>query len=124
MAKNFVQNGEVIDYVNAGAAISSDDVVVIGSNGDALLGVALVDIVNGATGAVAIDGVYTVPKVSGAVIAQGEYVMWDSSAGAFDDNAATAAAGDVSDGAVAFESAGNGVTTIKVKFPGAPGTLA
>jgi predicted RecA/RadA family phage recombinase len=73
---------------------------------------------------VALEGVFTVPRVSGAVIAVGEYVIWDSSAAAFDDNAATPATGDVSDGAIAFESAGNGTTTIKVKLIGKPGVLA
>ena len=46
------------------------------------------------------------------------------SAGAFDDNAAIAATGDVTGPcAVAFEAAGNGVTTLAVKFTGVPGTV-
>lgn len=125
MANNFTQDGNVIDWTNGGTAVSSGDVVVIGSNGDALIGIALVDIANGASGSVAIDGVCEVPKVDAAVIGIGEYVMWDSSAGAFDDNAAVAAAGDVSDGAIAMESKGATTgETIKVKLTGRPGTLA
>lgn len=124
MATNYVEEGNVIQWTNGGTAKSSGDVVVIGSNGDALIGIALVDIANGATGSVKLDGVFTVPKVSAAVIAQGEYVIWDASAAAFDDNAATPAAGDVSDGAIAWESAGNTVTSIKVKLIGKPGVLA
>jgi predicted RecA/RadA family phage recombinase len=123
MATNYVQEGNTIQYT-AGADISSGDVVVIGSNGDAVIGIALEDIANGSTGSVGIEGVYSVAKVSAAVIAQGEYVIWDTSASAFDDNAATPATGDVSDGASAWEAAGNGVTTIKVKLTGRPGTLA
>ncbi len=123
MATNYVQEGNTIQYT-AGADISSGDVVVIGSNGDAVIGIALEDIANGSTGSVGIEGVYSVAKVSAAVIAQGEYVIWDTSASAFDDNAATPATGDVSDGAIAWEAAGNGVTTIKVKLTGRPGTLA
>jgi len=120
MAKTYVQPGEVIDWTNGtGAAKASGAVIAIGQ----ILGVALVDIANGATGAVQITGVFTVPKVSAAVIAQGESLVWDVSAGAFDDNAATPAAGDISGPpAVAFEAAGNGVTSMKVKFTGAPGT--
>jgi len=99
--------------------VSSGAVVAIGN----ILGVALTDIASTAVGSVAISGVYTVPKVSGAVIAQGESLVWDVSAGAFDDNAATPATGDISGApAVAFEAAGNGVTSIKVCFTGAPGT--
>jgi len=124
MATNYVEEGETIQWTNGGTAKDSGAVVVIGSNGDALLGVALVDIANGATGSVKLDGVFTVPKVSAAVIAKGEYVMWDASAAAFDDNLATPAAGDVSDGAIAWAAAGNGVTTLQIKLIGKPGVLA
>lgn len=125
MATNYVQDGSVIQWTNGGSAVSSGDVVVIGSNGDAILGVALVDIANGETGSVQIEGVFDLPKVDAAVIAQGEYVIWDSSAGKFDDNAATPASGDVSDGAIAWEDLGATTSeNIKVKLTGRPGTLA
>ncbi len=121
MTSKYVQPGEVIDYTNAGTAITAGSVVKIGQ----ILGVALVDIANGATGSVQISGVFTVPKVSGAVIAQGESLTWDVSAVAFDDNAATPATGDVTGPpAVAFEAKGSSTTTIKVKFTGVPGTVA
>lgn len=121
MADNYVQPGEVIDWTNGtGSAVAAGDVVKVGK----ILGVALVGIANGATGSVQITGVFEVPKVSGAVIAQGENLTWDVSAGAFDDNAATPATGDVTGApAIAFEGAGNGVTSFKVKFTGVPGTV-
>lgn len=120
MANNFQQPGDVIDYTNAGSAIAAGAVVVIGK----ILGVALVDIATNATGSVQLTGVFNVPKVSAAVIAKGENLTWDVSAGAFDDNAATPATGDVTGPpAVAFEAAGNGVTTLAVKFTGVPGTV-
>lgn len=124
MAANYVQPGDVIDHV-AAANITSGQVVKIGQ----ILGVALADIASGATGSVAVRGVFTVPKVSGAVIAAGESLTWDvsanSGAGAFDDNAATPATGDVTGPpAVALEAAGNGVTSLKVLFTGVPGTVA
>ncbi len=120
MAKNFIQPGEVIDWTNGtGSAVASGAVVAIGQ----MLGVALVGIANGATGSVQIKGVFEVPKVSGAVIAAGESLVWDVSAGAFDDNAATPATGDISGApAVAVEAAGNGVTLMNVLFTGVPGT--
>jgi predicted RecA/RadA family phage recombinase len=67
-----------------------------------MLGVALVAIAIGGTGSVAIEGVFSgVPKVSGAVFVQGEKLVFDSSAGsgvgAFDDAAATPAAGDITE---------------------------
>lgn len=121
MANNFIQPGTVLDYVNnSGAAISSGDVVVVGG----VLGVALTDIDAGATGSVQTQGVFRVPKVSGAVIAQGESLTWDVSAGAFDDNAATPATGDVTGPcAYAAAAAGNGTTTVDVMFTGVPGTV-
>ena len=91
-------------------------------------GAALVDIANGATGSVAIRGRFTLAKVSAAVIAQGESLVWDVSAnagaGAFDDSAATPATGDVSGApAVAAEAAGDGVTSLDVILTGVPGTV-
>ena len=121
MATTYQQPGDVITWTNGGSAVSAGDVVVIGNT----LGVALVDIAGSASGSVALSGVHQCPKVSGAVIAQGDSLTWDISAGAFDDKAATAAAGDiVGAAAMAFEAAGNGVTTLAVKLTGAPGTVA
>ncbi|RYE43840.1 MAG: DUF2190 family protein [Hyphomicrobiales bacterium] len=121
MASNHVQPGKVLDYVNTTQTpIKSGAVVAVGQT----LGVALKDIALGATGSVSVDGVFRVPKVPGAVIAQGESLTWDASVAAFDDNLAVAAVGDVTGAsAVAFEAAGNGVAWLNVKFTGAPGTL-
>jgi predicted RecA/RadA family phage recombinase len=120
MANNYVQPGEVIDWTNGGSDVTAGAVVRIGK----ILGVALVDIAGSATGSVQITGVFEVPKVSGAVIAQGENLTWDASAAAFDDNAATPATGDVTGApAIAWEAAGNGVTSFMVKFTGVPGTV-
>ncbi|WP_022949527.1 DUF2190 family protein [Methylohalobius crimeensis] len=120
MAKNFVQPGNVIDHAASGADIASGEVVPIGN----LLGVALKKIPDGETGSVRLIGVFTVPKVSAAVIAQGETLTWDVSAGAFDDNQATPATGDITGAAaVAWQAAGAGETTMQVKFTGVPGTV-
>ena len=125
MANNFQQYGSVVQWTNGtGSAVISGQVVRVGN----VLGVCLMAIASAAVGPVALRGVFTVPKVSGAVIAQGESLVWDvsanSGAGEFDDNAATPATGDVSGPpAVAFEAAGNGVTTLAVCFTGVPGTV-
>lgn len=123
MTTKYKQPGIVLDHT-AGADISAGDVVKMGN----ILGVALTDIANGETGSVQIDGVFELAKVSGAVIAQGESLTWDvsanSGAGAFDDNAATPATGDVTGAAaVAFEAKGSGTTTLLVKLTGVPGTV-
>lgn len=121
MANNYVEPGMTMTWTNGtGSAVVSGQVVKAGN----ILGVALVDIASTASGSIAISGVYKVPKVSGAVIAQGESLTWDVSAAAFDDNAAVPATGDVTGPpAVAFEASGNGVTSMRVKFTGVPGTV-
>ena len=113
-----------LSWTNGGGAVLSGAVVVIGANGDAVIGVALADIGAGETGPVQVEGVFSLPKVSAAVIAAGEFVLWDASNSAFDDNQAIAAAGDVADGAWAVAAAGNGETTVLVKLTGMPGTLS
>jgi predicted RecA/RadA family phage recombinase len=119
MATNYDSEGKVVQYT-AGADISSGDVVVMGN----ILGVALNDIDNGDTGSVAIEGVFTVPKVTDAVIAVGESLTYDISASKFDDKSASAAAGDITGAAaVAVEAGVNLQTTIRVKLTGVPGTI-
>lgn len=119
MSTKYVQEGKVIPFA-AGANLSSDAVVVIGG----LVGVVLDDVTSGQTGQAQICGVFDLPKVSGAVIAAGETLTWDVSAGAFDDDQAVAAAGDITGAAaVAVEAAGNGVTTVRVLLTGVPGTV-
>jgi len=120
MAKNYRGKGETIDYTNAGTAILSGAVVVMGS----MIGIALVDIANGATGSVLLEGKFDMPKVDAAVIAFGEEVLYDSSASEFDDAAAVAASGDHAGSITALEAKGATVgETISVRFSGAPGTL-
>lgn len=119
MTTKLVNNGKRISYTASGSSKTAGQVIRIGN----LLAIALVDIADGETGECGIGEVYTVPKVSGAVIAKGETVMWDASAAAFDDNAATPASGDITDGAIAFEAKGNGTTTIDVLLLQSGGAL-
>ena len=118
MANNHIQPGKVLDYTNAtGAAIASGAVVPVGT----ILGVALSDIAVGATGSVAIDGVFAVPKVAGTAITQGAAVIFQAATQAF--TVGTTASGDISGAcAVAFAAAAADATTVHVKFTGCPGT--
>ncbi len=119
MAKNFICDGDVLPWTNTtGAAVSSGQLVVAGH----LLGVALGAIAAGSTGSVAVEGVFTLPKVSGAVFAQGEKLVYDVSASSFDDSSATPAAGDITGGAVAWAAGSDGQTTAEVKLT--PGNAA
>jgi len=117
MTKKYVQRGDVIDFT-AGSAISSGDVVEM----QHCLGVALADIANGEVGAVAIEGVFDLPKVSAAVFVAGEKLIYDTSANAFDDSSATPASGDLTGAAIAVNPGANGETTCRVKLT--PGNVA
>lgn len=117
MATNFVQEGGSINWTNGtGAAVVSGQVVAIGN----ILGVAAVDIANGATGVVYVEGVFIAPKASGASthdFAQGASIYWDASAAKFEKTGTgTLATGDVSGAAVAWEAALSTDTTFKVKI--------
>jgi len=116
MSINYVARGDVLNFVTAGA-VASGAVVVMGHT----LGVALkAATASGETIPVAIEGVFTVPKVAAAVFAQGEKLIFDisaaSGAGEFDDSSATPATGDITGGAIAMVAGANAETTCVVKL--------
>lgn len=117
---NYVKDGHTRTWVNGtGSAVVAGQVVVVGQQ----LAIACTDIASGATGEVALDGMFVVPKVTTAVIANGEMVLWDVSAGKFDAKSATPATGDVSNAAIAAEAAGNGATTIRIQLANRLGSV-
>jgi len=121
MATNFVADGKTVNWTNGtGSAVTSGSVVELSHT----IGIAITDIADGAAGAVAIEGCFTVPKVSAAVFAVGEKLIWDSSAGAFDDSSATPATGDITGGAIAMVAGENAQTTCTVKLTPGNTTLA
>lgn len=121
MTTKYVQDGDVLDYTNtSGSTITSGTPVVMGN----IIGVALADIANNATGAVAIDGVFTLPKVTGSAWTIGSKLLWDVSAGKFDVGSATPATGDVSVCCVAAAAAASAATTGAVKLNIGVGTVA
>ena len=70
--KNYIQPGDVINHV-AAADIDSGDVVVMGQR----IGIAMADIADTTTGAVAVKGVFELDVVTAGAIAQGALVYWD-----------------------------------------------
>ncbi|WP_444958112.1 capsid cement protein [Microbulbifer sp. ZKSA002] len=121
MVKNFLQDGRMLDYTNGtSAVITSGQVVPVG----AVLGVAIDDNAVGESGVIGIDGVFTVPKLSAAEINQGETLTWMVVSKSFDNNAATAATGDITVEMVfAAEAAGAGAASLALKFTGVPGIV-
>ncbi len=112
MTTRFVQPGMVVNHT-AAAAIAAGDVVQMSK----LTGVALTSAAIGAVASVQIEGVFSVPKASAAVFAQGDYVLWDAEAKNF-------VVGNGGPGCVAFEAAASGATTCLIKFTGVPGEAA
>lgn len=114
MAKTLVQDNGVKLWTNGtGSTVSSGGVVVAGN----MIGIALVDIANGETGSVDFTPgrVFSgIPKVTAAVFTVGEKLIWDTSAGKFDDSAATPATGDVTGAVVAWVAGANLETTCTI----------
>ncbi len=113
MATNYIQAGNVLDFTNdTGVDISAGAIIVLGS----LVGVAVSDIADGEVGAVAVEGVWRLPKVTTEEIGAGDYLTFDVSAGGFIHGDTTPATGDLVGGCVAMEAAANGVSTVLVKL--------
>lgn len=106
MTTKFIQPGLALDHT-PGSNVSAGDVVVMGVR----VGVALADIASGEVGAVQVDGIFELPKLSTDVIAQGALVYWDTTPGEI----TTTVGSNVLAGYAAV-AAGNGTTTCKVKL--------
>lgn len=113
MTRKYINEGATMPYTPSGADVASGAVVVSGHT----IGIALGDIADGETGTIAIEGVFEgVPKVSAAVFAAGEKLIYDVSAGEFDDSSATPASGDITGGAIAMVAGANLETTCTIKL--------
>ena len=73
MAKNYVGEGDVLNFV-AAAAVLAGAGVLIGKR----VGVSLADVAAGATGVASVTGVYSLPKLSTDAVAQGDLLYWDN----------------------------------------------
>lgn len=100
---SYVQGDCLIDYTPS-AAVSAGDVVVLND----LVTVAPRAIAANALGAVAVEGVWSMPKATGA-IGQGALVYWDATAG----NVTTTASGNKRAGKAAAAAA-SADTTVQV----------
>ncbi len=107
MAKNYVQDGNVLVLTSSGA-VSSGDVVISG----VFIGVALSDIGAADAGPVALEGVWSLPKAA-EDLAEGELVYWDAGAG---NVTATATANTLI--GTATEAALTAVATVPVRLVG------
>jgi len=110
--KNFVQPGDSVEYSNAGSAISSGDVVVMGDR----CGVAATDIAaTTGKGTVHLSGVYELDKDNDEAISQGDELYFDSS----DSTCTKTAAGNTPIG-VAHQAAAETATKVLVRLKEQP----
>lgn len=107
MARNYVQEGDVLDYNAGAAAVVSGSVVVMAKR----IGVALGDIPAHETGSVSVTGVWIVPKLSTDVVAMGDLLYWDA-----DDFRMTTTAGGNVQAGYAAAAAGAGAAAVRIKI--------
>lgn len=87
------------------SAVANNAIVLMG----ATVGVALAAIAASTPGPVAVKGVYTLPKLSTDVVAQGALLYWDNT----NTRLTTTASGNTLAGRAAA-AAGNGVSTVDI----------
>ncbi|MGA1846773.1 DUF2190 family protein [Deferribacter abyssi] len=73
MAKNKVQSGDIINFTPS-ADVKSGDVIKMNDR----FGIAMTDIAAGKVGAVAVVGVWEVPKATGEAWVVGQQLYWDN----------------------------------------------
>ena len=105
MAKNFIQNGETIDFT-ATKAVKSGDVVVIGD----LIAIAVTDVENRAVGTGIVGGVWTVKAKQADDIKQGAVLYWS------DTDGATITAGGNKRLGIAWRESGTSSVEVDVKI--------
>ena len=106
MSTNFVQQGDVVDHT-PGSARTSGQVVVIGVR----VGVCLAAIAANATGPLAVQGVFSIAKLSTDVVAQGALLYWDNA-----NSRLTTTVGSNVLAGYATAAAGNGVATVAINI--------
>lgn len=106
MAKNYIQEGNVLNYT-ATAAVASGAVVVIGKR----IAIALADIAVGETGAITTEGVFTVAKLSTDAVGLGDLLYWDAANSRL---TSTASGNTLAGFAAAPVGAGAGTVNIKI----------
>ena len=71
------KNGAVIDWVNgSGSAVAAGDVVPVGN----LIGIAVADIADGASGVLEVTGAWVLPAVNNTAFSAGDLLYWDATA--------------------------------------------
>lgn len=107
MAKNYIQEGNVLSYTAGGTAVASGAVVLVGKR----IGVALADIAANATGSLSMEGVWQIAKLATDVIVQGDLLYWDAA-----NSRLTSTAGANTLAGYAAAPAGNGIAIVNINI--------
>lgn len=108
MAKNYIQDGQTMDYHNGGSvAVLSGSPVAVG----ALVGIALDTIPAGGDGTLLMSGVWSLPKATATAVGKGEKVY-------LKDGLITTTATDATLAGYAWLAAPNGSSAVQVKLIG------
>ena len=104
----YVSEGNSIPYTPSGSSLSAGQVVDLGT----FVGVAITDIADGQTGALAIEGIFDFAKYTGNTFSIGDIVYWDEGT-----NTATSTSG-YSEATIgkAVKAAVSGDSTVRVKL--------
>lgn len=107
MATGHIRQGETFTYTNAtGSAIAAGTVIEFTD----MIGVALGDIANGASGEVAVEEVWELAKETGVAFTQGQQLYWDATNNRLDATNTNIPAGK------AAAAAASAATTAQVKL--------
>lgn len=105
--RNYVQQGEVLDAIAPSGGVVASGAYLIGK----AFGVAATTAAEGETFALAVEGVVTLPKASGAISASFPTVYWDDTA----KNVTTTASGNTKIGyATAAQASGDATVNVKL----------
>lgn len=107
MAKNYIQEGEILTVTAGATAIASGAVVLIGKR----VGIALADIPALGAGSASVTGVWAVAKLGTDAVTQGDLLYWDA---ANSRMTATAAGNTLAGFAAAPDAAGATFVHIKI----------
>lgn len=104
MSTNFVAQGLTVDH-----APSADRAAGAASKIGVRLGVAVNAVASGVSGVFAVAGVFTLPKLSTDVVAQGDLLYWDDGNRRLTTTASTHIVAGY-----AYAASGNGATTVQI----------
>lgn len=107
--KNYLYTGDTLDIVAPAGGVVSGNAYLIGT----IIGVAVATAAVGATVAMRVEGVFTLPKLSTDVVTQGALLYWDNT----NFRLTLTSAGNTLAG-IAWAAAGNGPTTVQIKLKG------